>query len=81
MHAESVSQIHSLAADRPTEGTPCGNRSGMLDCANNDLEFMKTIITGDETWVYGYDPESKIGAIIKYNKTEINFTLKKGQIP
>ena len=32
---------------------------GMLDCANNDLEFMKTIITGDETWVYGYNPESK----------------------
>ena len=23
-----------------------------LDCANNDLEFTKTIITGDETWVY-----------------------------
>ena len=31
----------------------------MLDCANNDLEFMKIIITGDETWIYGYDPETK----------------------
>ena len=31
----------------------------MLDCANNDLDFTKTTITGDETWVYGYDPESK----------------------
>ena len=31
----------------------------MLDCANNDLEFTKTIITGDETWVYGYDPGTK----------------------
>ena len=31
----------------------------MLDCANNDLEFTKTIITDDETWVYGYDQESK----------------------
>ena len=31
----------------------------MLDCANNDLEFMKTIITGDKTWVYGYDPKNK----------------------
>ena len=30
----------------------------MLDCANNDPEFMKTIITGDETWVYGYNPKS-----------------------
>ena len=34
----------------------CNN---MLDCANHDPEFMKTIITGDETWVYGYDPETK----------------------
>ena len=32
---------------------------GMLDCANNDLEFTKTLITGDETWVYRYDPETK----------------------
>ena len=31
----------------------------MLDCANHDPEFMKTIITGDEIWVYGYDPETK----------------------
>ena len=31
----------------------------ILDCANNDLEFTKNIITGDETWVYGYNPESK----------------------
>ena len=31
----------------------------MLDLANHDLEFIMTIITGDETWVYGYDPETK----------------------
>ena len=31
----------------------------MLNCANHDPEFLKTIITGDETWVYGYDPETK----------------------
>ena len=31
----------------------------LLDCANSDSDFMKTIITGDETWVYGYDPETK----------------------
>ena len=31
----------------------------MLDCANNDLEFTKTVITSDETWVYGYVPETK----------------------
>ena len=35
----------------------------MLDCANNDLEFTKTIIIGDETWIYGYDPESKFQSL------------------
>ena len=31
----------------------------MLDLANHDPEFIKTIVTGDETWIYGYDPETK----------------------
>ena len=31
----------------------------MLNLANHDPEFVKIIITGDETWVYGYDPETK----------------------
>ena len=31
----------------------------MLDIANHDPQFMETIITGDETGVYGYDPETK----------------------
>ena len=31
----------------------------MMDCANNDLEFAKTIITDHETWVYGYNSEIK----------------------
>jgi hypothetical protein len=25
----------------------------MLECANGDPGFLKTVITGDETWVYG----------------------------
>ena len=25
----------------------------------DDLTFMSRVITGDETWVYGYDPETK----------------------
>ncbi|XP_075558608.1 protein GVQW3-like [Dermacentor variabilis] len=31
----------------------------MLDSTNSDPDFMNTIITGDESWVYGYDPETK----------------------
>jgi len=27
--------------------------------AQNDLNFMSSVITGDESWVYGYDPERK----------------------
>ena len=32
----------------------------MLDSTNSDSDFMNTIITGDESWVYGYDPEPVI---------------------
>ena len=31
----------------------------MLNLANHDPKFIKTIITGDETWVYGYNPETR----------------------
>jgi hypothetical protein len=31
----------------------------MLECANGDLDFLKTVITGNESWVYGYDPGTK----------------------
>ncbi|GFU43161.1 uncharacterized protein TNCV_3775361 [Trichonephila clavipes] len=33
--------------------------SDLFQSASDDLEFMKFIITGDESWVYGYDPETK----------------------
>jgi histone-lysine N-methyltransferase SETMAR len=32
----------------------------MLECSNGDPEFLKTGITGDETWVYRYDLETKV---------------------
>jgi len=34
-----------------------------LDLKNwvsNDPSYIKSIIMGDETWVYGYDPEIKV---------------------
>ncbi|XP_040357135.2 protein GVQW3-like [Ixodes scapularis] len=31
----------------------------MLDSTNSDPDFMNTIITGGESWVYGYEPETK----------------------
>jgi AraC-like DNA-binding protein len=35
----------------------------MLECASGDPEFLKTVITGDETWVYGYDMETKVQSL------------------
>lgn len=31
----------------------------MLDCIESDSSFLNTVITGDESWVYRYDPETK----------------------
>jgi len=31
----------------------------LFQMANDDENFLRTIITGDETWVYGYDVEAK----------------------
>ena len=33
-----------------------GYAQDMLDSTNSD---MNTIITGDESWVYGYDPDRR----------------------
>jgi histone-lysine N-methyltransferase SETMAR len=32
----------------------------LLDRANNDDNILENIITGDETWVYGHDVETKV---------------------
>ena len=40
----------------------------MLDSTNSDPGFMNTIIIGDESWVYGYDPETKSFRHFPYNE-------------
>ena len=37
----------------------------MLDCTNSDSGFMNTIITGDESWMYRYDPDTVIFLTMK----------------
>ena len=37
----------------------------MLDSKNSNPNFMNTAITGDESWVYGYDPGP---VILTYNE-------------
>ena len=41
----------------------------LLDQANGDDNFFKNIITGDETWVYGYDVETKVQSSQWVSKT------------
>lgn len=28
--------------------------------ADGDTDFLNTMIAGDELWIYGYDPETKV---------------------
>jgi len=36
------------------------SRHELLATVNGNETFLKKIITGDETWVYGYDVETKM---------------------
>jgi hypothetical protein len=56
---KSVREVRAEAAIHGTEATPLEIARDMLDNANSDSNFLNTVITGDETWVYGYDPETK----------------------
>ncbi|GFY14444.1 FLJ37770-like protein [Trichonephila clavipes] len=31
----------------------------IISAAENDSNFLKSIVTGDETWCFQYDPETK----------------------
>jgi len=42
----------------------------LLDRANDD-NFLKNIITGDETWAYGYDVETKVQSSQWVSKTSL----------
>ena len=41
----------------------------LLDQANGDDNILKNIITGDETWVYWYDVETKVQSSQWVSKT------------
>ena len=33
--------------------------SDLFEHSCEDVQFLKNIVTGDESWVYGYNPETK----------------------
>ena len=39
-----------------------------MDSTNSDPDFINTIITGDESWVYRYNPETKSFCSFPYNE-------------
>jgi hypothetical protein len=39
--------------------SPADVRRVLADRANADGNFVKNIVTGDETWVYGYDVKTE----------------------
>ena len=53
--AKFVSRL--LTAEQRDDGV--SNSTDLRDRAQNDPKFMSSVITGDECWVYGYDPETK----------------------
>jgi hypothetical protein len=49
---KTCSPVSHTRSDR----TPCRE---LLQRAENDTSFLASTITGDESWVYGYDSETK----------------------
>ena len=43
----------------------------LLDHSENDKEFLSKIKTGDESWVYGYDEETKVQSSQWTSKTSL----------
>jgi hypothetical protein len=47
----------------------------LLQCAVQDAHFMKTVITNDESWVYGCDLETKAEACQVWSKVKVMLTV------
>ena len=57
--ASCCRKICAASADRGTKTEP-RHSQGLLDRLNTDENFLKNVITGNETWVYSYDVETKV---------------------
>jgi len=54
-HADDLRKICAQSFDRRSKSESHGSVQGQL-CAD-DLSFLDNVITGDESWVFEYDPE------------------------
>jgi hypothetical protein len=48
---------HLLTVEQKTNHVTVSQE--LFDCSNADENFLKNVISVDETWVYGYDIETK----------------------
>jgi len=48
---------HRLTAEQKEKRMECAN--DFVRMCHQDRSFLTTIVTGDETWCYQYDPETK----------------------
>jgi len=55
-HGSAKFVSHLLTAEQDDHISIC---TDLHERAQNDPNFMSSVITGDESWVYGYDPETK----------------------
>jgi histone-lysine N-methyltransferase SETMAR len=58
MHRVATKFVPHLLADEQIQQRVAISQE-LLDQANSDENFLKTIVTGDETWVYGYGVDTK----------------------
>ena len=53
-------EVCSQKPDIRTEGQSEGRVSSFLERIQRDRNFLKNVITDDETWIFEYDPETKM---------------------
>jgi len=68
MHSSAAKFVPRLLTDDQKQNRVDVSQE-LLDQANDDDNFLKNIITGDETWVYGYDVETKVHSSQWVSKT------------
>ena len=57
-HVSAKFVLRLLTNDQKENGVDISQE--LLANANGNENFLKNVITGDETWVYGYDVETKM---------------------
>jgi hypothetical protein len=58
MHRVAAKLFPGLMTDEQKANRVTGSQE-LFDCSNADDNFLKNVITGDETWVYEYDIETR----------------------